>query len=645
MKYWLAGCALVVAACGDNANKTGEERVDVPVSVYGAYVVHSFDSAPECMSGKEGRVVYSIEADAYSLCTSTGYQQVSLTAETGGKCKANHVQNGIHIFDCGDSAKYRLQEGSGCVHFDEDSTTMLVCYDSSAVRIPKAQESKDKCSIFKLIPGSPAVKCGTEGFAQIVWSGFESKLTVVLTGNGSPAKDTGAEGDTYLDSTTGYIWIKKDGAWMLEIAKDASWACSVANATDSTYSIKCPDGSSVTLKDGIQGVPGVQGLNGADGASCTVKDLDQSNYSLACGKDTVIVPMGKDGLNGKDGASCTVATDADGIHKLSCPDGTSITIINGLNGANGTSCVGEVVANGIQISCGGEVVDVLTNGLDGLKGDDGKNGTSCLGNVIPEGVQIVCAGVPLDTLTSGVNGLNGESCSARTIAEGIEVTCGASFKDTLTNGTNGANGSNGVSIQWLGTLATAPSTPSLNQAYYNSTDGVSYVWDGDSWEVMAKDGSTALPYDGLLYPDGCCDEVITAGNGYTVPLNKTLYITSWYGTLKLDGHIVGSRGGLDNVIAPETYTVSLSDAYMSSSNLGFSGFLRDESVQRMVSVGYTVPSERTLVVTSSGCSVSINGKTSAYLSDYVVAKADDLVTPNQTNGGEPCAFTGYLMAK
>jgi hypothetical protein len=45
-----------------------------------------------------------------------------------------------------------------------------------------------------------------------------------------------------------------------------------------------------------------------------------------------------------------------------------------------------------------------------------------------------------------------------------------------------------VSIQWLGTLPVAPISPTLNQAYYSSTDGKSYVWDGDSWELLAQDG-------------------------------------------------------------------------------------------------------------------------------------------------------------
>ncbi len=57
---------------------------------------------------------------------------------------------------------------------------------------------------------------------------------------------------------------------------------------------------------------------------------------------------------------------------------------------------------------------------------------------------------------------------------------------------DGATGTNGVSIVWQGSLASAPSSPQLNWGYYNSTDKKSYVWDGDSWEILSQDGSDGL---------------------------------------------------------------------------------------------------------------------------------------------------------
>ncbi|MGE0078287.1 MAG: fibrobacter succinogenes major paralogous domain-containing protein [Bacteroidales bacterium] len=54
---------------------------------------------------------------------------------------------------------------------------------------------------------------------------------------------------------------------------------------------------------------------------------------------------------------------------------------------------------------------------------------------------------------------------------------------------DGTIGEAGTSVNWVGTLDVAP-TPTLNMAYYNSVDKVAYIWDGDSWETLAKDGAT-----------------------------------------------------------------------------------------------------------------------------------------------------------
>jgi hypothetical protein len=56
-------------------------------------------------------------------------------------------------------------------------------------------------------------------------------------------------------------------------------------------------------------------------------------------------------------------------------------------------------------------------------------------------------------------------------------------------GETGATGSDGVAIVWLGTFDSAPKAADLNNAYYNATDKKSYIWDGDSWEIMVQDGA------------------------------------------------------------------------------------------------------------------------------------------------------------
>ena len=56
-------------------------------------------------------------------------------------------------------------------------------------------------------------------------------------------------------------------------------------------------------------------------------------------------------------------------------------------------------------------------------------------------------------------------------------------------GLQGIQGEPGISINWVGSLAAAPASPQLNDAYYNTADAKSYVWDGDNWETLAQDGA------------------------------------------------------------------------------------------------------------------------------------------------------------
>jgi hypothetical protein len=59
------------------------------------------------------------------------------------------------------------------------------------------------------------------------------------------------------------------------------------------------------------------------------------------------------------------------------------------------------------------------------------------------------------------------------------------------DGPVGTDGLDGVSIVWQGSLLSAPASPLLNWGYYNIMDGISYIWDGDSWEILAQDGNSS----------------------------------------------------------------------------------------------------------------------------------------------------------
>ena len=57
------------------------------------------------------------------------------------------------------------------------------------------------------------------------------------------------------------------------------------------------------------------------------------------------------------------------------------------------------------------------------------------------------------------------------------------------NGEDGRDGVDGKSIIWKGISTSAPSDPDTNWAYYNSTDKVSYVYNGTGWDTLAVGGS------------------------------------------------------------------------------------------------------------------------------------------------------------
>lgn len=70
-------------------------------------------------------------------------------------------------------------------------------------------------------------------------------------------------------------------------------------------------------------------------------------------------------------------------------------------------------------------------------------------------------------------------------------------------GVKGGKGDDGISINWLGTRTNSPSNPSLNDAYYNSIQRASYIWDGNSWEILARDGVVGMTgADGIDGIDG-----------------------------------------------------------------------------------------------------------------------------------------------
>ncbi|KEQ40082.1 LPXTG-motif cell wall anchor domain protein [Streptococcus mitis] len=169
----------------------------------------------------------------------------------------------------------------------------------------------------------------------------------ILNGKTDPTSETGKDGDKYVNTEIGDIFVKKNGQWEKE------------------GNIKGPKGDKG--ENGTNGTNGHDGTNGNDGAAG------------AAGRD------GKDGFTPK----VTVTDNPDGSHTITItqPDNQpplTTTVRNGVNGLDGKSLIAKKEGNETKIyvedpANPGQPLDAtkpLATILDGLKGDKGEAGTN-----------------------------------------------------------------------------------------------------------------------------------------------------------------------------------------------------------------------------------------------------------------------------
>ena len=214
----------------------------------------------------------------------------------------------------------------------------------------------------------------------------------ILSGTSDPASETGKEGDKYVNTTTGDIFVKKNGQWERE------------------GNLKGPKGDKG--EDGVAGATGAAGQNGQNGrdgkdilsgtsdpTSETGKEGDK--YVNTTTGDIFVKKNGQweregnlKGPKGDKGDTPTITTQpgADGISTdiiLTLPGKEPITVnvkngTNGRDGLNGKSLVAKKEGNETKIyvedpANPGQPLDAtkpLATILDGLKGDKGEAGTN-----------------------------------------------------------------------------------------------------------------------------------------------------------------------------------------------------------------------------------------------------------------------------
>ena len=205
----------------------------------------------------------------------------------------------------------------------------------------------------------------------------------ILSGTTDPATDTGKEGDKYVNTTTGDIFVKKNGQWERE------------------GNIKGPKGDKG--EDGVAGQNGRDGKDILSGTSDPTSDTGKEGdkYVNTTTGDIFVKKNGQweregnlKGPKGDKGDTPTITTQpgADGISTdiiLTLPGKEPITVnvkngTNGRDGLNGKSLVVKKEGNETKIyvedpANPGQPLDAtkpLATILDGLKGDKGEAGTN-----------------------------------------------------------------------------------------------------------------------------------------------------------------------------------------------------------------------------------------------------------------------------
>ncbi len=164
------------------------------------------------------------------------------------------------------------------------------------------------------------------------------------------------------------------------------------------------------------------------------------------------------------------------------------TVLKGING--NTVLNGQKTPDDVNDGVDGDFyIETSTNTIYGPKlAGAWSKGTSLIGPV-------------------GLNGINGNTVLNGTGDPSVNnpgVT-GDFYIDTQANtiyGPKGATiwpltgtilkGTNGIGVDFKGSFAAAPANPTINQAYYDTVKGQSFIFDGTAWQLFAQDGASGI---------------------------------------------------------------------------------------------------------------------------------------------------------
>ena len=290
-------------------------------------------------------------------------------------------------------------------------------------------------------------------------------------------------------SVVGTTLTKRDGSYLFENLEAGTYTVYAA----SSYSSEKAVCTNVVVRSAQTTVADLLNLT-ATGSICGTVTLD----GIRRGNTGFLVFVA--------GTSFMAMTDDSGNYKISdVPAGSGYQVVATKNGiihslssnvtvtANGSATMADNNFTSEELESGlkGEKGDKGDDGTPGSKGEKGDTGAQGIqgnkGADGKDGVSIVWLGAfdsaPEITSPKYLNAYFNKTDGCSYIYTGSEWTLLAR------SGANGKDGDTGKSILWKGEVSSAPSNPELYWAYYNTGDGCSYIWNGSVWNLLAKVGA------------------------------------------------------------------------------------------------------------------------------------------------------------
>lgn len=174
--------------------------------------------------------------------------------------------------------------------------------------------------------------------------------------------------------------------------------------------------------------------------------------------------------------------------------------------------------------------------LTGDKGAAGANGADGVDGT--DGTSIVFKG---SYASHPENPENGWAYYNTTDGKSYVYQSGAWYQMTIdgSDGVNGQDGDDGISIIWKGESADPPADPEVNWVYRDTDNGLVYIYNGIAWELMVQDG-----VDGSDGSDGASVEVEYSSDGvnwHDTYVSGDIYLRqrvgdgAWSGAVKFVG--------------------------------------------------------------------------------------------------------------